>query len=112
MGPDEFTAGTTLSLDCSVMGNTLSVTYQWTRVYNFTPMSCSNCNETKISTTHSQTVGKPLYSYHAGVYTCIASEDGKPDSTNNGSFTIKVVGELYHRERIIIIDLWSSNYII
>ena len=94
LGPNQFTAGSLLSLNCSVQGNTGPVSYIWSVRENPSTPGCSGCNIDTSSTEPTLTVGNPqLYSYYAGVYTCTVSETGRPDSTNSEDFTVTVVGE-------------------
>ena len=92
LGPDEFTAGSILILNCTVQGKSGTLSYEWgnrdtpgCRMYNITgPLP------------HSSTLrlGQPaLNSYHAGIYTCTVSESGRPDSGNSDTFPVTVVGE-------------------
>ena len=90
--PNEFTAGSALSLECIVQGDSGDITYTWSVMGNPPTPGCTSC-PTASSTTSTLTVGSPLYSYRAGVYTCTVSESGRPDSDNSDDFTVKVVGE-------------------
>ena len=95
LGPNEFTAGSILSLYCIVEGNSGNVTYSWSVNGNPTlPAECRYCTIDTSSTTSTLTVGRPLYSYHAGTYTCTVSETGRPDSSNSGDYIVTVVGEM------------------
>ena len=95
-GPNEFTAGSILSLNCIVEGNNSAVTYTWSvRGNPTTPPECgSRCNIDTSSTSSTLHVGRPLFSHHAGTYTCTVSETGKPDSSNSDDYTVTVVGEM------------------
>ena len=96
LGPNEFTAGSDLTLNCTVQGHSGGLTYAWSVVESFTP-SCSvdRCNIDISSTTSLLALGHPaLNSYFAGVYTCTVSESGRPDSGNSDDFTVKVVSKL------------------
>ena len=90
LGPNEFTAGRLLSLNCIVQG---SLTYTWSVIGNPDTTGCSECVTDTSSTTSTLTVGSPLYSYRAGIYTCTVSESGRPDSENSDDFTVRVVGK-------------------
>ena len=96
LGPNQFTAGSLLSINCSVQGATGPVSYSWSVRDNSSTPGCtgSNCNIDLSSTGPTLTVGIPhLLSYYAGVYTCTVSETGRSDSTNSEDFTVTVVGE-------------------
>ena len=95
LGPNEFTAGSLLSLNCIVEGNSGGLTYSWSVMGNPTPPTeCTGCNIDTSSTISTLTVGRPLYSFHAGTYTCTVSETGRPDSSNSGDYIVTVVGEM------------------
>ena len=95
LGPNQFTAGSLLSLNCSGMGATGPVSYSWSvRDNPSIHEDCIWCNIDTSSTEPTLTVGKRhLFSYYAGVYTCTVSETGISDSTNSEDFTVTVVGE-------------------
>ena len=94
LGPNVFRAGTTLSLNCIVQGNSGDLMYTWSVMENpDTPPECTGCGIDTSSTTSLLTVGRPLYSYFAGVYTCTVTESGRPDSNNSDDFTVRVVGK-------------------
>ena len=101
---NEFTAGSVLFLTCIVRGNSGDLTYTWSVMGNPpTPPECTSCAIATSSTTSTLTLRRPLYSYYAGIYTCIVSESGRPDSDNSDGFTVRVVGKkisvhaaLYH----------------
>ena len=92
LGPNEFTAGSVLSLECIVQGASGDLTYTWSVMGNPPTPGCTGCSSAS-STTFTLTVGSPLYSYRAGVYTCTVSESGRPDSENSDDFTVRVVGK-------------------
>ena len=94
LGPNQFTAGSLLSLNCSVQGATGPVSYSWSvRGNPYTP-GCSGCDIDTSSAGYTLSLGYiHLYSYHTGVYTCTVSETGRTDSTNSEDFTVTVVGE-------------------
>ena len=90
LGPNEFTAGSRLSLNCLAKGNSSELSYRWSVSGNPSTTGCisNGCVIDVSSTTSTLTVGKPpLYSYYAGVYRCTASEDGRFDSGNSDDFT-------------------------
>ena len=94
LGPNKFTAGSELTLNCLALGNSGEVTYRWFVSGNPSTPGCINngCDIDLSSTTSTLTVEKPpLYSYYTGVYTCTASEDGSFGSGTN--FTVNVVGK-------------------
>ena len=93
LGPNEFTACSALSLNCIVQGASGGLTYTWSVMGNPPTPGCTGCNIDTSSTTSTLTVGSPLYSYRAGVYTCTVSESGRPDSDNSDDFTVRVVGK-------------------
>ena len=96
LGPNVFTAGSRLSLNCLAQGNSDKLSYEWTVSENPSTPTCTDpqCVIDLSSTTSTLTVGKPpLYSYYAGVYTCNASEAGRSDSGNIANFTVTVVGK-------------------
>ena len=94
LGPNEFTAGSALSLDCTVQGNSGALTYVWSVTGNPATPGCTSCNIDTSSTTSLLALGRPaLNSYFAGVYTCTVSESGRPDSGNSDDFTVTVVGK-------------------
>ena len=96
LGPNEFTAGSELTLNCLVLGNSGVVSYSWSVSGNPSTPGCINngCDIDLSSTTSTLTVGKPpLYSYYAGIYTCTASETGRFDSGNSYGFNVTVVGK-------------------
>ena len=95
LGPNEFTPGSILNLSCTVDGNSSAVTYSWSVMGNPTPPTeCTSCRIGTSSTTSTLTVGRPLYSFHGGTYTCTVSETGRPDSSNSGDYIVTVVGEM------------------
>ena len=89
LGPNEFTAGSLLTLNCLVHGNSSELSYRWSVSGSpSTPPDCYGCS---INLSSTLTVGKPpLYSYYAGVYRCTASEAGRYDSGNSD---VTVVGK-------------------
>ena len=95
LGPNEFTAGSLLSVNCIVEGASGDVTYSWSVMGNPTrPPVCGDCGIDTSSTTSTLTVGRPLHTYQAGTYTCTVSETGRPDSSNSGDYIVTVVGEM------------------
>ena len=98
LGTNEFTAGSLLSLNCIVEGTSGDVTYSWSVMGNPTPPTeCGiPCIIDTSSTASTLTVGRPLYSYHAGIYTCTVNETGRPDSSNSGDYIVTVVGEIMY----------------
>ena len=85
------TAGGDLILHCNVMGNSTSLTYDWSVMDSpTTSESCRSCSVDTTSTTSKLMVG--IYSYNAGIYTCTVNEPGKPLSTNSHIFSVKFVG--------------------
>ena len=94
LGPNLFTAGSLLSLVCSVHGTTGDLSYSWSvRDNPSTPGCIYWCDIDTSSTGPTLTVGIPqLFSYYTGVYTCTVSESGKSASTNSEDFTVTVIG--------------------
>ena len=102
LGPNQFTAGSLLSLVCSVQGAIGPVSYSWSVRDNPSTPDCSgsNCDIDTSSTEPTLTMGRPhLYSYYAGVYTCTVSETGRSASTNSEDFTVIVVGECHFKHK-------------
>ena len=95
LGPNEFTAGSQLSLTCIIQGNSSgTLTYTWSVMGNSPTPGCTYCRIAS-STTSTLTISVvgPLRSYHAGIYTCTVSESGRPESENSDDFSIRVVGK-------------------
>ena len=97
LGPNDFTAGGALSLNCIVQGDSGSLTYAWSVMGNpDTPPECgSTCNIDTSSNTSTLIMASSnsFFSFHAGNYTCTVSESGRPDSDNSDDFTVRVVGK-------------------
>ena len=92
LGPNEFTAGSVLSLICEVQGHSGDLTYDWTVTRNPDTPRCIDCDIS--STTSTLRLAQPaLSSYHAGIHTCTVSESGRHGSRNSDDFTVAVVGE-------------------
>ena len=93
LGPNEFTAGSILILNCIVQGNNGSLTYKWSVTGNPNTSDCSRCTiiGPQPHTSTLRLAEPALNSYHAGIYTCTVSESGRPDS---GHFAVTVVGEI------------------
>ena len=94
LGPNEFTAGSVLSLNCDVQGNSGSLTYEWSVTGNPDTPGCTGCPIPSSSTSTLRLAQSALTSYFAGDYTCTVSESGRPDSGNSDTFTVRVVGEM------------------
>ena len=97
LGPNDFVAGSELTLKCSVEGHSGGLSYSWSVTGNPSTPGCTGCG---IDTTHTPmgssstlVVGQPLYSYYAGNYTCTVTEDGGSASENSDVFLVNVVGE-------------------
>ena len=89
LGPNEFTAGSELTLNCSVQGHSGDLYYNWS-----VTDTGDCCYIDTSSTTSTLALGRPpLFSHYAGIYTCTVSKSGRPDSTASGNFTVTVVGE-------------------
>ena len=94
LGPDEFTAGSLLTLNCIAQGNIGGLTYTWSVMGNPPTPGCHGCGIDTSSTTSTLTLeGPALNSYYAGIYTCTVSDSGRPDSDNSDDFTVRVVGK-------------------
>ena len=96
LGPNTFTAGSDLKLQCVVMGNSNNLLYSWSVNQTFVPFCPNdNCDINITSTMSKLRVGKPeLLSYYAGNYSCTVRENDGPESQNSHDFTVNVVGEL------------------
>ena len=94
LGSNEFTAGSVLSLNCDVQGNSGSLTYEWTVTGRPATFGCRSCAMPSSSTSTLKLAQTALTSYFAGDYTCTVSESGRPDSGNSDTFTVRVVGEM------------------
>ena len=100
LGPNQFTAGSLLSLICSVQGATGPVSYSWSVRDNPSTPDCTWCDIDASSTEPTLTVGRPhLLSYYAGVYTCTVSDAGRSASINSEDFTVTVVGECHSKHK-------------
>ena len=94
LGPNEFTAGSELTVNCSVQGHSGDLYYNWSVTGNPGPGDCYYCYIDTSSTTSTLIVERPqLFSYDAGIYTCTVSESDRPQSTASQNFTVTVVGE-------------------
>ena len=94
LGPYEFTAGSVLSLNCDVQGNSGSLTYGWSVTGNPATPGCTSCSIPSSSTSTLRLAQSALTSYFTGVYICTVSESDRPDSRNSDTFTVRVVGEM------------------
>ena len=96
LGRNEFTAGSDITLNCSVEGHSGALSYMWSLTGNPSiPSRCYSCNIDTSSTTSTLVVGNPeLLSYYAGNYTCTADETGRPASSNRDNLSVTVIGEL------------------
>ena len=66
LGPNEFTAGGILTLNCSLDTLSNGLTYTWSMVPHH---DCTNCH-TDLSSKTSQTLTVLLYPQYTGSYTC------------------------------------------
>ena len=96
LGPNEFTAGSILILNCAVLGNSGTLTYEWSVTGNPDTPDCRSCTiiGPQLHSSTLRLAELALNSYHAGIYTCNVSESGRPDSGNSDDFIVIVVGEL------------------
>ena len=87
LGPNEFTAGSVLTLNCTLGGGSGDTDqhYEWSMTRNDGSQSCPSCTESVTSSM----LTLILYSYTAGNYTCATS-----DWATSENFTVTVVGEL------------------
>ena len=95
LGPNEFTAGSELTLNCLVQGHSGDLKYTWSVAGNPYHPQCLSCDIDISSTMSTLIVDVPsrtLLSYHAGIYTCTVSENGKPGQAISDNFTVTVVG--------------------
>ena len=94
LGPNEFTAGSELTLNCSVQGHSGDLYYTWSVTGSPDPGDCYYCYIDTSSTTSTLIVGRPqLFSYYAGTYTCTVNDSSRPESTMSENLTVRVVGE-------------------
>ena len=86
LGPNEFTAGSVLTLNCTLGGGSGDTDqhYEWSMTKNDGSQSCPSCTESSSSM-----LTLILYSYTAGNYTCTTS-----DWVTSENVTVTVVGEL------------------
>ena len=93
LGPNDFTAGSDLTLKCSVEGHSGGLTYSWSVTGNPSTPGCTDCGN-DLGSSSTLVVGRPpLLSYYAGNYTCTVTEDGRSASENSDVFLVNVVGE-------------------
>ena len=93
LGPNDFTAGSDLTLRCSVEGHSGGLTYSWSVTGNPSTPGCTSCG-IDVGSSSTLVVGRPpLLSYYAGNYTCTVTEDGRSASKNSDVFLVNVVGE-------------------
>ena len=98
LGSNKFTAGSELTLNCTVHGNSGVLTYVWSVRDNPDITDCDDCvviDTSSPPTTSTLTLGQPsLNSYFAGIYTCTVTESGGTASSGNcDDFTVTVVGK-------------------
>ena len=106
LGPNEFTAGSALTLNCIVKGHSGALTYAWSVAGNPSTPGCTRCNIDSANTP-TLALGHPaLNSYFAGVYTCTVSESGRPDSGNSDDYTVTIVGKLMYRHTPMLFRLF------
>ena len=108
LGPNQFTAGSDLTLNCSVEGHSGALSYMWSLTGNPSIMCYSYyyaCDIDTSSTTSTLVVGRPpLLSYYAGNYTCTVNETGRPASSNAYNFSVTVIGELTY----LFLSQWTD----
>ena len=96
LGPDEFTAGSILTLYCTVQGKSGTLSHERSVTGNPDTSDRRSCYIVG-SQPHSFTLRlaqEALNSYHAGIYTCMVSEIDRDDSGNSDDFNVTVVGEI------------------
>ena len=101
MGPNRFTAGSELTLNCLVHGGSGALTYEWSVMGNPVTTGCTNCVVIDTSS-------PPTTSYFAGTYTCTVTESGRPDSSGKNDFTVTVVGKMIFT---VFLDYNIINYL-
>ena len=90
LGPNQFTAGSILTLRCSAQGLSGNLSYRWSVSGS---SDCTRCAINVSSTTSTLDLRK-LYPYFAGIYKCAVSGTGSPLSLiHHANFTVTVVGE-------------------
>ena len=94
LGPNAFTAGSELTLNCLVQGYSQQLYYAWSVTDIQDTGDCSYCDINTLSTASTLTVGVPeVRFYSAGIYTCTVRESTRPYSWDNDHFTVRVIGE-------------------
>ena len=76
LGPNQFTAGSILTLRCSAQGLSGNLSYRWSVSGNTSSSNCTRCAVNVSSTT--STLVLSLYPYFAGTYKCAVSGTGSP----------------------------------
>ena len=109
LGPNDFKAGSRLTLKCSVEGYSGGLSYSWSVTGNPSTPGCYSCNIGTSSTTSLLVLGR-LHSFDAGNYTCDVSETGRPASSNSGNFSVTIFGEFYFRyhDSMMIFRCWND----
>lgn len=96
LGPNEFTAGSHLTLICVVRGhsNSDNLRYHWSVAGSPSTPGCTACSNVIPSATHRVVYHWKLYSWLSGNYSCSAREINKPEVYSNSFiFIVKVVGK-------------------
>ena len=105
LGDNEFTAGSTLILKCTIEKSTedMNNNYQWSITRTSSSVGCTKCtNPTLI------VGGPPLYSISAGSYRCIINS-----TLTSRPFIVSVAGEcMYNSKYSIIVRLCKSKNMI
>ena len=108
LGPNQFTPGSDLTLNCLVEGHSGALSYTWSLTGNPSTSGCYSCSIDISSTTSTLVVGRPtLLSYYAGNYSCTVSEIGRPASSNRDNFSLTVIGELTYN--IMFLSQWTDS---
>ena len=97
LGPNQFTAGSNLTLNCSVEGHSEALNYSWSVSGNPSTPGCYShgCDIISSSTTPTLILRNGLlFSYYAGNYTCTVSETGREEINSSDTFSVTVLGML------------------
>ena len=94
LGVNEFTAGSTLVLKCTIEKSTedMNNNYRWSVNGTSSSMGCTECNKPTLIVG-----GPPLYSVNAGNYTCTINSN-----LTSRPFIVSVVGECMYNSKYSI----------
>ena len=91
LDPNQFTAGSILTLRCSAQGLSGNLSYRWSVSGNTSSSDCTSC-AINVSSTTSTLDLENLYPYFAGTYKCaVSGTQGSP--LHCAYFIVTVVGE-------------------